>query len=887
MAAPESGDEWLGEESTDDMVNFEPSDEDHFGIFDGALVKGFKDPIPSQSDDIPSVNQLAARREIDGRNDMVRDWLFNQSNPVSPRPPTDPPPALDLDQHHHLPDDEVGFGTRTTNKLLPGQLYFQDNKDAISAEDYDLIASNRNWGNPPILSLIAEGTHLAPGRYQPVSSQAAMERFERMMRDTDSIVSRAASWGTQRRGIPDIPDPELKEGSVVGNILRMFRGTVRGKKPGGLFRDLQGLTRRPTSPSQLLKRNRVHSKDDETEDVIIVGERPAQPPNTLRLTKSRWGKGPIPSMNNALVSMSQSLASIGKTQSATNRTSIISPSSPGANFGTLTPSTSPTSESRSLFTKNTAKGIRKDSWADPKLDTCGFSNYPAGGALAVSGEPKRVRLDDFLIPQDSQTTGNENRQAHDLSLGDSAEPIHNKLEDEDTGYPQTKISGYVPLKFPTLEDASPRGVDENLSASVGFSMVASVSPTITGRPPSPGCETPRKYTIEDRGSVGDMLPPPRKPRNCLLHPVEELQTSKPTGSLPSELQHNTGSTEFFSLSDGSVTDTAKRPEDEDGSSFNNDQHKKRLRNTTQPAIRSRLACPYQAFETSQVCFTPCGRNPTGGCISIAGLKQHLKRKHMRSFRCSRCWRSLEDKRSVGVQSKHDTCEASQMPDSDRFMLPEHEMTVQTLVGRPAEEIWWKLFELLIVPDIQNWTYESLRSQYTPYYTYRRSEPMAQNTQSPSVTLDFGSFSNTPVSHPVHMPLLEPPTSSFSQLDPQISQHSPSGNSTPTPTGLDSDRQISTLETSSVPSSETSTQAARDASDQTQMRRNYDRLRARHSRLEEEVMEFQETARNARSDLNRVDAVIDDLLALDNLPRHIEDKLSEVSQVLEGVRKSLR
>ncbi|KAK7418763.1 hypothetical protein QQX98_003781 [Neonectria punicea] len=838
MASPESGDDWLGEGSIDDMGKFKSSDKDHFDSFDGARI--------------PSVNQLSARREIDGRNNMVQDWVSNPSNHPSTRPPTDLPPALDPAQHHHLPEDEVSFGTRTTNKLLPGQLYFQGTKDMMSAEDYHLIASNRNWGNAPILSLIDEGTHL-PGMYQPVSSQKAIERYERMMKDTDSIISRAASWGTQRRDIPDIPDPELKEGSVVGNILRMFCGTADKEKPGSLFRNLQGLAHRPTSASQLLKRNRVHSKDDETEDVIIVKERPVRSPNTLRRTKSRWGKRPIPSINNALVSMSQGLASIGKTPSAaksTNRTSIMSPMSPGASFDTLAPTTSLTSEFSSLTTKNTATGTRKDLRDDSKLDKGGFNNHPADGAFGVPGDPKRIRLNDLLNPQDSQTTGNENEQAHDPHLSDSAEPVYIKLEDESTDDPQTKISDYVPLKFPTLESALPDEIDRNLSDSVGFSMFTPASPTVTERPPSPRCKNTRKDTTEDGGSVGDMLPPPLKPRNRLLHPDEEIQTSKPMDSLPSELQHKSGSIEFSSSSGGSVTNTARRTEDEDGSSSNNYQHKKRRRNTTQ-AISGRLACPYQAFETSLMCFVPCIRNPNGGCTDIWGLKQHLSRKHMRSFRCSNCWKTLESRGGVDVQEKHETCVAIKMPVSARFMLPEHEKTVQKLVLSCTEEVWWELFQLLIFPDTQNRTLESLKSQYTPYYTHQA------------------------------------PTSFSLQPDPQTLQPSPSGISTPTPIGLDSDLQISTLATSAVPSSEAAAQAARDASDQTQMRRNYDRLRARHSRLEEEVMGFHETARNARSDLNRVDAVIDDLLALDNLPRHVEDKLTEVSQVLEGVRKSLR
>ncbi|KAM0420360.1 hypothetical protein ACHAPT_011902 [Fusarium lateritium] len=38
--------------------------------------------------------------------------------------------------------------------------------------------------------------------HQPESSQAAIERFEQMYRDTDSIISRATTWGTRRRSLP-------------------------------------------------------------------------------------------------------------------------------------------------------------------------------------------------------------------------------------------------------------------------------------------------------------------------------------------------------------------------------------------------------------------------------------------------------------------------------------------------------------------------------------------------------------------------------------------------------------------------------------------------------------------------------------------------------------
>jgi hypothetical protein len=54
-----------------------------------------------------------------------------------------------------------------------------------------------------------------------------------------------------------------------------------------------------------------------------------------------------------------------------------------------------------------------------------------------------------------------------------------------------------------------------------------------------------------------------------------------------------------------------------------------------------------------------------------------------------------------------------MPAGEWFMLPEHEANLETLrCSRSAEETWWKLFQLLI-PNMQNQSIESLRSQYWP------------------------------------------------------------------------------------------------------------------------------------------------------------------------------
>lgn len=77
------------------------------------------------------------------------------------------------------------------------------------------------------------------------------------------------------------------------------------------------------------------------------------------------------------------------------------------------------------------------------------------------------------------------------------------------------------------------------------------------------------------------------------------------------------------------------------------------------------------------------------------------------------------------------------------------------------------------------------------------------------------------------------------------------------------------------------------SDQTQLRRNHERFKARNSRAEAENSELRENNRCARADLGRVDSVLDDLLASEDLPSHVFDKLSEVSEILLLIKSRIR
>ncbi|KAH7009632.1 hypothetical protein EDB80DRAFT_713609 [Ilyonectria destructans] len=969
----------------------------------------------STRDSIPCVNELAARRDADERTGMVQDWLLNDFNEFWMRPnDATPSTILDFDQHLDLSNDEVAFGNQTANIPLAGQLYFQGNKSTLKPEDYDLIASNRNWGNAPILFSIFEDTLVAPGvyqperrRYQPESSQAAIQRFETMIRDTDSIVSRAASWGTRRASLLSIPDLETEEGSVVGNMIRMFK--VRGgEKRTGLLKDLRGLVRRPPfTESQLVKRNRADGEEGEGTD-NMKGKRFLQPKPPM--ARSSRGKRPVPSIRTALMSMRHGLASIGTRHSeagSTNATTIPSPKSEVVQVKALTPATSPKSELGNIAGNNTVEGVPNDGWADRKPETNGPNDNSAGGTPDFS----HPVFDESSNQKDCETTNGESEPRLDLQLEDLEEPIDTisfwgKPRSETSKGGDDKISNHSTLRFPHLKGLSPKGVEDNLSESVGFSIFEP-GPTLFGeQPPSPELRTTSKYQpIAGEGS-GSMLPPPATsgmstpdlladnpealsplqheesknrtpsepqdecktlmlesakghrqvgfarvkiellslPRShrssCRQSDYESSQCSEGEAeteaslhedeadadpvdgngdNLTAQCQPSGGSRELSSSSGGSSTNTSGGPVDGDSVDSNNNPNTRSDGKAPKPTKRkdvNRFACPYQAFETSQNCFQPGPRNPNGGCAGIQRLKQHLTRRHMRSFRCSKCWRSFETRDKVnGHIKQQEPCEAREMSPNERFMLSEHEASLEKLGSSACpEETWWKLFQLL-VPDIQSWTLESLKSRYWPYYvsfdafripsmvfphayfeseqpslhipgtTMEGSEYVTPNTQCPSLNVDPGCVSNTtPVSHTVYMPLLEASTGFILESGLQSLHHSESGALTLTP---DFDPQTLTVANSVIPSSETAIQTSQNELDQTQTRRNYDRLRARHSRLEEEVTDFHETIRNARSNIGRADAVIDDLLALENLPRHIEDRLSEVSQILERVQKGLR
>lgn len=297
------------------------------------------DPDSRSSDQIRSINEIANQRQADESIGAVGAWLTHKMDELSFTPEqTSDKTIEELNRPRDDGDDNIPFGRETENQFKSGHTYYTGNGQ-MTQEDYDIIASDRNWADAPTVHPITRGV---PGRHQPESSQAAIERFERMCRDTDSILSRAATWGTRRRSF-SVLDLKLEDGTGTGILkkLSISRGD-KGNRPGNLLRNLGGLVRRP-SASQLLKRNRS-IKDEESlpgsegrgsqdSKRDSLSKRDSAPHLSPSARMSSWGKNsktPMPSINTAIVSMGSNIASIGTShaRSGSISGSVTSPKSP-------------------------------------------------------------------------------------------------------------------------------------------------------------------------------------------------------------------------------------------------------------------------------------------------------------------------------------------------------------------------------------------------------------------------------------------------------------------------------------------------------------------------------------------------------------------------------
>lgn len=416
------------------------------------------DPNNRPSDEVPSINELASRRDGDERKELVGDWLAHKLNDLSVKPDEYSRDQInELNSQRDDPNDHhVPFGCETENRFIPGQTYYRDQGE-MNQQDRDIIAANRNWADAPMFPSITRGE---PGRNQPETSAAAMEKFERMYRDTDSVLSRAATWGTRRRSLPSIIDLDMAEGTSGGLLKKLSTSREsRSNKPGGLLENLRGLVRRP-SASQLLKRTRSSGNDEDSlpssegrgsqdskrDSVSKRGDSVTHlaPPTRM----GSWGKKPTPSINTAIASMGSNIASIGTTHtrsgsvsaSGTPSGSITSPKSP---FGGLSvKNTLRRARSKSELPKSSMNGMQSESHSTL---VSMWKRETGGPPVAALAKSKQVDLDDdedddddFGDDADMRTNPNvidnitpnlEGFQQHIIDLNPSLATTNNFLVD--------------------------------------------------------------------------------------------------------------------------------------------------------------------------------------------------------------------------------------------------------------------------------------------------------------------------------------------------------------------------------------------------------------------------------------------------------------------------
>ncbi|KAK3328951.1 hypothetical protein B0H66DRAFT_539826 [Apodospora peruviana] len=318
------------------------------------------DPDNRPSAEVPSMNQLAAGRKVEEQNQVVDGWLNRQPKDVYPDPLKEAPlPPLPADIDDNIPQREIPLGDQTENNYVPGQTYYVEGRGGeLTEEDVEIMRQNRNWADAPLPFGISQPKSK---HYQPPTSQAAIDKFNKLCQDNESIVSRAATWGTRRRSLPSISD---FEGITSGNFLKklsLSRGDTR--RPSIKFPAI--FSRQNPSAS---KRSRAENDDAASGSTETSIERKDSlatlaPPGRSLSWNNKNKKQPVPSINTALFAMGGHMASIGATHTRSgsiSATPITSPRSPG-NFSLNVMKPLNRIRSKSDLPKNTNLGLA-DMW---------------------------------------------------------------------------------------------------------------------------------------------------------------------------------------------------------------------------------------------------------------------------------------------------------------------------------------------------------------------------------------------------------------------------------------------------------------------------------------------------------------------------------------------
>ena len=388
----------------------------------------------------PTMNQLAFRRKVDERNHEVDEWVARSATPSMgsvpfPFPPegqeTPAPLPHDIDEDS-LPQREIGVD-ETENTMKPGQTYVETRGGELTEQDVEIMRQNRNWDARPMVFEISKSS-----RYQPESSQAAIQKFERMCKDTDSVVSLAATWGTRRRSLPSIADVE---GITSGNIFKKLSIDRNPRRPS-ILGGLRSLVRMPTTTTNKRTRTDSDARSIGTDSSADRNPNLVKPANLKRTVS--WGiKREVPTITTAVIAMGAGASAVGAAHHARN-----------PSMSAATPTlTSPKSPLGGGLTVRKPSRIRSISDLTTKKETAGLADMlrKAGGppvsnigkstAIAIGGDADDDEDDDDDMYEDPEMRSQANKiidditpnfngfQQHILKLNPSLATTNNYLVD--------------------------------------------------------------------------------------------------------------------------------------------------------------------------------------------------------------------------------------------------------------------------------------------------------------------------------------------------------------------------------------------------------------------------------------------------------------------------
>ncbi|KAH7031353.1 uncharacterized protein B0I36DRAFT_323742 [Microdochium trichocladiopsis] len=279
-----------------------------------------------------SINQQAAKREVEEKNQGVQAWITrSRSASIDPHFVEKPAEKVELGDDNVSPR-EIPLGDQTVNRHIEGQMYYNAaGRGPVNETDIQIMRGTMPWET---------GLRMQPiqtERTVPETAQEAMIRLQKQQQfDSASIVSRAATWGTRRRSLPSVIDVE---GVVSGNFLKKL--SISGKdshaRRPSLISRIPSLVRK-SSTNQRKRRptTTTETSSDQTEQHYEPERRESKDSLAPPSRSPSWGfnRKPVPSLDTAILGMAAGAASIGSQHhTRTGSVSAASMSSPKSPFG--------------------------------------------------------------------------------------------------------------------------------------------------------------------------------------------------------------------------------------------------------------------------------------------------------------------------------------------------------------------------------------------------------------------------------------------------------------------------------------------------------------------------------------------------------------------------